>query len=105
MSKRLRRTKNVTKIVENSRLENDDTENLISARTMIDQVSSLTPPPPYPPSSADETSYPINYSGWAPPPTNLLSSANNDIEKNLFAVQRELISTTKSQKTQTGKNE
>ena len=44
----------------------------------------------HPPSSADETSSPINYSGRTPPP------------KNLFAVQRELISTTKSQKTQTG---
>ena len=56
----------------------------------------------HPPSSADETSSPINYSGRTPPPPNLLSSANNDIEKKIFAVHRELISTTKSQKTQTG---
>ena len=48
--------------------------------------SGRTPPPPNPPSSADETSSPINYSGRTPPPTILLSSANTDIEKKLFAV-------------------
>ena len=99
LSKRLRRARNVAKIVENSLFDKNETENFMSARRMINDNNS-SPPPSTNPQSA-ETSSPINYSGRTPPPSNLLSS-NNDIEKNLCAIQSQLVSTAKSQKIPTG---
>ena len=59
----------------------------------------------HPPSSADETSSPINYSGRTPPPTILLSSANTDIEKKYFLYKENLFLLLKVRKHRQDKNE